>query len=393
MYREILSLRANCIGSGQCSPTDSRFFNFNRLFLKVPEHTWGIDTMEYLDWVNWPNADFQRVVNSPNYQIMIESWIEQRDYIYYAIKQLGNHPLASQINEAIAALKPPVPNIRGYTPLSDWGTTISAGNFDISFSSTGAISYLVDKTTRRQWSSSTYPIGQFTYDSLSNQDVDAFLKEYTICQSCGWWVPKDFGKFNLSGDFHASWLPQLTNAWSYEDNNVYSFVLFSQMDSRAWTTFGSPQSVWLTVNITKGQSIIDFDLQLIQKTPSRLPEALWFSFIPQVNDKNGWFIHKMNVPIPSLDVVQNGSMHLHNVIGGVNYKSTDGSLSIYSDDAPVVSVGFRIGYPTPFITPNPEQGMHFLLEDQLWGTNYVMWYPFLPEDENLRFRFRIEFNK
>lgn len=36
-----------------------------------------------------------------------------------------------------------------------------------------------------------------------------------------------------------------------------------------------------------------------------------------------------------------------------------------------------------------ERGMSFNLFNNLWGTNYVMWYPFGSESPNIRYRWRV----
>jgi hypothetical protein len=47
-FRMILRLRRECLKSGQCDPKDPRIQNFNRLLIKVTEHTWGLDVKTFL---------------------------------------------------------------------------------------------------------------------------------------------------------------------------------------------------------------------------------------------------------------------------------------------------------------------------------------------------------
>jgi len=39
-YRSCLRQRAACLASGDCDATDAAFKNFDRLLIKVSEHTW-----------------------------------------------------------------------------------------------------------------------------------------------------------------------------------------------------------------------------------------------------------------------------------------------------------------------------------------------------------------
>jgi len=136
------------------------------------------------------------------------------------------------------------------------------------------------------------------------------------------------------------------------------------------------------------------DLQWFDKTASRLPESLWLSFVPVSTSKTGWTMEKMSVTIDPLQVVNNGSKHLHSISSGVSYYSqSEGTITFNSLDAPLISFGTRNPFPTPLdVDPNPEEGVHFLLENQIWGTNYVMWYGFNEgKDTGSKFRFELPF--
>jgi len=86
---------------------------------------------------------------------------------------------------------------------------------------------------------------------------------------------------------------------------------------------------------------------------------------------------------------QNGSRHLHAIYKGIHYQGTEHALSIYSMDAALVSVGTPTALPTPFQDPDLTQGLHFNLHNNIWSTNYPLWFPYLDEDANMAFRFTI----
>ena len=48
-YRELLRLRLEWLKEGKADYKDTRFFNFNRKLMLVPEHTWGMDEKTHLD--------------------------------------------------------------------------------------------------------------------------------------------------------------------------------------------------------------------------------------------------------------------------------------------------------------------------------------------------------
>ena len=58
-------------------------------------------------------------------------------------------------------------------------------------------------------------------------------------------------------------------------------------------------------------------------------------------------------------------------------------------DAAVVSPGEPTPFPNVRHPPDLAGGMSFNLANNIWGTNYVMWQPYVPEGATMRFRFRI----
>jgi hypothetical protein len=63
------------------------------------------------------------------------------------------------------------------------------------------------------------------------------------------------------------------------------------------------------------------------------------------------------------------------------------SVVFQSPDTPLVSLGAHTAFPVPFTAPDMTQGFSFLLYNNIWGTNYVMWYPYLPEDATVSYHF------
>ena len=59
-------------------------------------------------------------------------------------------------------------------------------------------------------------------------------------------------------------------------------------------------------------------------------------------------------------------------------------------DAALVSPGKPTPFPSIENLPDLEQGMHFNLHNNVWGTNYVMWWPYQKGDETIRFRFVVQ---
>ena len=59
-------------------------------------------------------------------------------------------------------------------------------------------------------------------------------------------------------------------------------------------------------------------------------------------------------------------------------------------DAALVSPGQHTPFPVLNAPPNLLYGMSTLLCNNIWGTNYPMWFPYTQGDANLRFRFVLQ---
>ena len=99
---------------------------------------------------------------------------------------------------------------------------------------------------------------------------------------------------------------------------------------------------------------------------------------------------KVGEEVDPLTVCHNGSKHLHAVEGitATTYELSS-SLKIVNIDAPVASFGSSSPFATPDIEPDLDNGVSFALYDNIWGTNYVMWYPFDDKDKDMQYRFKL----
>lgn len=145
--------------------------------------------------------------------------------------------------------------------------------------------------------------------------------------------------------------------------------------------YGAPATFWLTMVVPhSGSADVSLTLQWFDKTMTRLPEALFFSFVPIVSDANKWKISKLGSWISPIAVDIKGNRHVHATDdGGVAYNGADGRMALQSLDAALVSVGAPTPFPTPFGTINPQRGMHFNLFNNIWvfvllGCRGVNWF-------------------
>lgn len=139
---------------------------------------------------------------------------------------------------------------------------------------------------------------------------------------------------------------------------------------------------------------INSDLQWFNKTSTRLPESLWLRF-NTISDQI--LIDKLGTLVDATYLFINASHHIHGFDSGFifNRKSSIGShsLRVTSFDAGICDIGRSSpsAIPTPFTNPDLRFGASVNLFNNIWGTNFPEWYPYLEEDSNSKFRFQITF--
>ena len=96
-FREAARHRLACIESGVCNATSPAMLAFERLLVKVPEHTWGVAQGWFLpDYENYTNPQFDKAraqaadgfvkdnAHHADYNSTVNSWIEQRTFVTQA---------------------------------------------------------------------------------------------------------------------------------------------------------------------------------------------------------------------------------------------------------------------------------------------------------------------
>ncbi len=391
-YRELVRLRQYWLGSGKIEADDPKLTAFSNKLMLVPEHTWGMDEKVHLkDYVNYEQKAFQKARASDPFRKFESSWAEQRAYIDEAVKALGNSPMAKEANDHLKAIQPNALSTEGYKLVKNASTVFDTPHFEIGFDAqTGAISHLVEKQNKRNWASPTLLLGLFRYQTFSQDDYDRFRKNYIINKrKTRFWSLDDYTKpgMDVAGAESRFWLPTLANLYTKQDGQGQSFMLELKAADEASKKYGCPQKIWVQINLTMDQKSIHFDVQWFDKQANRLPEAVWFSFNPVTRDAGQWSMDKLGSAISPLDVIRNGNRKLHAVESGVTYHDSENQITIETLDAALVAPGEPSLLNFNNRQPNLKNGMHFNLLNNVWGTNFPMWF-----EDDARFRFEIVFS-
>jgi len=284
---------------------------------------------------------------------------------------------------------------------------LSCGDWNFRFGATGGLSFLNNTQLRKQWASDDHLLGEYVYTTFDSSDFVKFTGQYCYCapDKCEKWISLDFGKpgVDVAKPVRGQWTGKATTLYSYDNANTCSYYLQVVVPADLHTDYGAPTSIWIRTNFTKTAEdaptpnvplTIPIDYFVYDKTPTRLPESHSIKFDPVISKDSisplagSWWVDKCGELINPLDVVVNGSMHVHGQLGGVQYKSDSLMFLVEALDISVVSFGSPNPFPTPMMVGDPNNGIYFNFCNNLWGTNYVMWYPFKDEDANFLSRFR-----
>lgn len=414
--RELLRLRTTWEKSGKLEPGSAAWSCFMGNLLMVPEHTWGLDFKKYLgDYRNWAVADFAAArakdVVAPDavppscrhiadfaeeeflhlhpdgadrwahrtYSFFESSHREQRAYIDKAVSGL-DPKLRAEAESAIASLEPQRPAFSSAAADRESvapGERIAFGRFSAVFGADGAVLSLI-ASSGKELALQGCGIGVFRYESFGPEEYAAWHRDYNRDMGTNAsWALADFGKpgieFARPRPEHRLVAPILRSlrVQRSADADIAEAVL--GMPDAERTAPGAPGTLVLRFRAPHGDGALSVALDWFDKPANRLPEALWLSVGLNAGIPSRWRMVKLASEVSPLDVVLGGNRSYH-AVQALRYRASDGEYEIRPLDSPIVSPGARslLRYDGRFA--DLSGGMHFNLYNNLWGTNFPMWY-------------------
>ena len=132
------------------------------------------------------------------------------------------------------------------------------------------------------------------------------------------------------------------------------------------------------LEITASDNELHFDLAWFEKTANRIAEAIWFGFNPKAENKK---IGKLGQFIDPAHIVLDGQRSLHATDCGIKYDE----LFLKTEDTALVAPEKPSLLNFTNELPNKNSPVYFNLYNNVWGTNFPMWY-----SEDARFRFTVK---
>ncbi|WP_161982448.1 DUF5054 domain-containing protein [Dictyobacter alpinus] len=389
-YRALSRLRRQWQMTGQFTEDDERWYPFSNALLQMAEHTWGMDEKTYLaDYTHYNPAQLSTMRHVANFQLFASSWTEQRAYVQAALAALGDTDEAQKAGAALAQLEPQTVALEGFQSIEKQDVLLETRYFLLRVSEQGALTWLQEKQTGRIWATPEQPLALFFYELFSQTEYECFFEQYIWNKSeTAVWAREDFTKPGIDQvvDSYQRWHPRLISLYRREKQEDTVLLLQMAMPQESWQTYGAPRTVTVELTFLHAEPVIELTLQWFEKQANRLPEALWFSFQPAGTQQGQWSLHKMGHWISPLEVISHGNRTLHAVERGARYTEDGREVLFETLDAPLVAPGTPSLLDFHNRQPQMEQGLHFNLYNNVWGTNFPMWY----EDDGL-FRFVLRF--
>ena len=383
-YREMARLRREWLSQGKLHSGDAVDLALLRRLTLAAEHGTGTDTKLYLDYDHYKPADLAQVLNLPGYKSMTTSWAEKRQDIEESIASLPT-PLKAQAVERMLNLSAKEPTPGALKP-HNASSELETEHFNVEIDpQTGALCSLREKAGGRSWASPKNLLGLFTYQTLSKEDFDRFIASYI--HSTEDWAFKDFGKPGIErfGARNRDWAASLVHLWAGVEGNTVRVIAELRVNDPETEKLGIvawPQKMFTEFIFPNDEPIVKMNFCWFGKAANRLPEAAWFSFLPDISGEAKCSLDKSDRPVLPLDIVPGGNRHMHAVTRDIRIRHADRNFAMETLDAPVVALGEKTPLYFSREQPDLRKGIHFCLHNNVWGTNYPQWF-----GEDMRFRF------
>ncbi len=347
-----------------------------RELLLIPEHTWGLDVKTHLGTFGqngqgehryYLRSEFEAARSGEKFRKMEQSWKEQRGYAERAAAVIS-----AKTGKDCKAMPVSFPDFSGWEklPLLE---TVSIEEYAVQFDRTGSICLL--KNEQKIFADGGHKWGELLYQAFSAEDYKQFQDAYITNRFD--WALEDFGKIGMEKAGVTSQILSPRLAALYRNKNRLAALV--SFDGQEHEKLGAPAKAALVYTLE--HESIGVELIWTEKPANRLPEALWLGFSPVGEKVSG--ISKLARWIDPANVVQKGGRKLHATDYGVRLSQT----VIETLDCPLVNIG------KPALlrfddSPIPvEDGVFFNLYNNVWGTNFVMWYE---EDASFRFWVKLD---
>lgn len=363
-FRELSRLYSKWLKQGKIKMDSPEAINFAVELGLIAEHTQGMDIKTHLQ--NWDKYDMDKFLAARSTAAFVkveQSWKEIDDYLYSAIAYLPAK-LQAEARQAIDNVgKQPESKLNAETKANqsiDWNINLLGGILKV--------------------------MG-VTYRCHDAKDFDVYLNRYLRARYD--WALHDIGKTGLdkSKAVSASIKARVVSSRMKAAPNGTAFEAQLQfpdvkgVDGRAFPEYVQVQGFAYDDNRKAHITITIFN-----KPAVRLPESYFVSFTADGIKKV--VAEKIGERVDLTDVVEKGNRQMHGIDRYVDVITGNHTIRVWSKDAFLLCLGEPNGLAYSTCYPSLDGGVHFCLNNNLWGTNFTMW-----NQGTLSYRFDIELLK
>lgn len=361
-FRALCRLYSRWIKEGKIDPDSDIAVDYAIRLGMIAEHTWGADVKVFLkNWDKYDYDSFSKSRNDSSFRFMEESWKELDENIPLAINLLPDD-LRTEAEDVVSGIgtSPEIPQVS------------KSGRRPKAIDGSGYFSLSANGTSCR--------FGGISYQTFSSEDYKKFHDAYLRRKIQ--WAFEDNGKPGLENTgTQSAMLEGSLAAISHSKSQARCMINFPDNDAIDKRVL--PEAVETEYKVSKDGRKVDLTVTIVNKPANRMPEAYWISFLPE--GFTGVIAEKTGSAVDLMDVVEGGNRQMHGIDRYVDLITTNGTIRVTSYDALLLSVGEKSALNFSRELPDLSKGVHFCLYNNLWGTNFSMWW-----SGSVQYRFIIE---
>ena len=399
--RELMRLKAQWLTDGSMTRMSEEYKGFSDALLCIGEHTCGMDSKtHFADYENYLKDDFRKArkkdkirIRNPfrglafklaplgkphSYRVIEKSWQEQRSYIDKALGCLSDGH-KTQAQAALRLLRPN--NFCDISAYKKFDGQVNYAGFELTLNEFGGIGSL-KSDGKEIIHKNNKPL--LEYRSYASRDYDFWFTHYARNMDInGIWGYPDFGKPLLKyydtkypvGRFDYS----LSDARILKEEAQVKIAVNLKCDKALCEKLGAPRKA--QVLYTLDADGLKIELSWFGKDANRCPEAIFLHLYP---DADALTLIKLGSEIDYKSTVSMGGRNLH-AVEKCMMKNESGNFAFCNLHAPLISIGQgKILEYDNKIESLQKDGISYVLCNNVWGTNFPLWY-----EDNAYFEFTI----
>ena len=396
--RTLIRLKNEWLSDGSLERGSDEYISITDAIICIAEHTCGMDTKTYFsDYGHYLKKDFVKARKADKvkyrhlfsdfpqsifpvtglfdgrrkqgyYSVVEKSWAEQREYITLAVSAMSDEHKKIALRK-IKKLIPdkPVEFVGGIAQ------SVKSGEWELEINKNGGIGSL-KFCGQNVICDNNEPL--ITYRSFSNSDYKYWLTHYSRdLKETYKWAIGDFARPALKcvdGKYQTGRFNYSLVKVSTDSNHIKVNLI---CDKKLCDELGAPELI--QVIYTLNNDGLSIDVSWYNKDANRLTEAIYLNLFPAADKIK---LQKLGCLVEPEEVAYNGSRNLH-AVQGVEF----GDYEIINLHSPLVSFGKgKILEFDNKIEDVSEDGLSFVLYNNVWGTNFPLWY-----EDNAHFEFII----